>query len=276
VGNDAIHLYDGVDTDLQTEGNDPAISRDRSKIAYVGLDGNVWTMAVDGINKHQITDGSKPLVSPSFGPDDTQLVFATWGNAGLGATVYTVSASASKAAPSAWKEVAQAPDGWIYHPRFVTANAIGFEYDFNPGEELDTIVVVDALKSGQTPSSASWKRLEKLNSADKGWYIGDPNFSDDGAKIVYVKGHGNSCAGGALMEAHLDESFDVSGVHEIYCAANHGVESPDFQRGAGTVAFGLMTNAGEASDDLYTIDVDGTNLTKRVSGGTNYVTLSFE
>ena len=43
-------------------GIDPAISPDGKRIAYIGIDGNLWVINVDGSNATQLTSGAEAIV----------------------------------------------------------------------------------------------------------------------------------------------------------------------------------------------------------------------
>jgi len=77
-GNGSIYVYDLARGEVRflTNGFDPAISNDGSKVAFVRVGDGIYRIDIDGSNEQRVHEGSEFITSPKWSPDGKWLVFS--------------------------------------------------------------------------------------------------------------------------------------------------------------------------------------------------------
>ena len=188
-----VHGDGSGDHNLGIVGFHPSLSHDRSRIVFVAGDGKLWMANVDGSNLTQVTAGSTAEYDPSFGPDDTELVFTSASSAdyGMGLDVYLTSASSQLTRVGQWRKLTSAGSFRASSPKL---SADGTHVVFQPGRYDDisgaaALVQVDAALTNQAPSSWIYLTTPTFGLKHVDTDDGTPDLSADGATIVYVHDH---------------------------------------------------------------------------------------
>jgi Tol biopolymer transport system component len=282
-----IHVMHGdgtADVDTGVQGFAPALSHDRTRIAYVAYDNKVWVMNIDGSNGHPVTAGTTVESDPSFSPDDTKLVCmsAAWDGAGYGNEVYTVSSTpASPKTVAQCKKLTSTAGTWLYRPRFNAAGdrvafQLGIFQDYN--NPTAQIAEVDATLSNQTMQYWTFLTTPTYGQSNGEGYVktsdGDPVFSSGGTKLAYVDWNSNGAHIWTMLVNGSSKTQLTSGSDEDM--------DPDWN-GAGsrivftsdrsyTTCYGalcLIQNQYHTATNLFAINADGSNLT-RLTGTTGH------
>ncbi len=177
-GSDRRNLTNHPNTDA-----DASYSSDGSQIVFFSLrdgDSEIFKVPVNGVGVTQLTT-SGGNVDPAFSPDGSRVVFTSFrdGNA----EIYVMNADGSgqtrlTSEPTADTEPVFSPDGSkIAFQSFRDSGAA-------PGPE---IYIMNADGSGQTPLTSN-----PISAGSNAGGNGDPDFSPDGAKIVFVSFRDNN------------------------------------------------------------------------------------
>ncbi|HXU69498.1 MAG TPA: hypothetical protein VN947_09215 [Polyangia bacterium] len=282
-----IHVMHGDgtgDVDTGVQGFAPALSHDRTRIAYVAYDNKVWVMNIDGTGGHPITVGTTVESDPTFSPDDSKLVFmsAAWDGAGYGNEVYTVTSTpASPKTVAQCKKLTSTAGTWLYRPRFNAAGdrvafQLGIFQDYN--NPTAQIAEVDATLSNQTMQYWTFLTTPTYGQSNGEGYVktsdGDPDFSSGGTKLAYVDWNSNG--------AHIWTML-VNGSSKTQLTTGSDEDMDPDWNGAGsrivftsdrsyTTCYGalcLIQNQYHTATNLFAINADGSNLT-RLTGTTGH------
>jgi TolB protein len=236
-GSQVVQLTSGAVVD-----DDPAISRDGSRIAFVRHEltpslERIYVMNADGSDLHAVTSG--PDLQPAWSPDGQRIVFATFGG----------------------------PDGGLY---LVNADGTGRELLVDAGGNSyglptwspngQVIVFVGSPPPGGPPSVLF--RVNADGSGPTQFTSGpnqdiDPAWSPDGQQLAFTTVAEDGTASLAVMNANGSSRRDlIPGL-----AALHPQWSPD----GGQLTFWTQEPEGA----IWVVNADGTGLQRISSSATD-------
>jgi len=218
-----IHTHNtasGADVALPLYGRHPVLSPDRSKVAFVPTDGNIYVAsAKDGSGQVKLTS-SGGFDAPSWSPDGSQLVFASVGTAGYAADIYKVPAAGGSIVRLTANGSASYPT-WYFNPKFLNASTVVFQVDLT-GQASFGLVSIQASNQSS------------INYLGVGGGLGDLSVSPDGTKVAFTKLHG-SCGRQAVVIGNVSGTT-VTNLHELICSPNDDSNYPSIGAG-GLVAY---------------------------------------
>ena len=230
-----------------TLGWEPAWSPDRSKIAFVAGEGDVFTMNPDGTGVVNISNNGQEY-EPNWAPDGGRFVFTSArddNTTNLAAEIYVMNADGSAQTRISNdiyenRDAAWSPDG----NKIVYSRDYARYADFDDPRRFLQILVMNPDGSGQTP-------LTELTSNN-----GKPAWSPDGTKIAF-----NSDRSGhnEVYVMNADGSNPVKlTTAPVGGSSGDPAWSADGQRIAFTQASGPPVQ-GYSPADIWVMNADGSN-----------------
>jgi Tol biopolymer transport system component len=225
----------------------PAWSPDRCRIAFRSYtkegDDDIYVMDADGTNIKQLTTDPARDMFPDWSSDGTEIVFVSYRDEGI-RNLYVMDADGSHQRQlttnpeeyTQWERWSPIGDeiAYIFHPKEDEPNKGGVIYIINSdGSDVRQL----------TPDAGS------LGDTDLTW-------SPDGQKMYFISNRSHyveiweiEVDGTDMRQITDDDSVDIT--HSLRV-------SPD---GTKLAFYGVGPDVGEHSEEIYTINVDGTGLT---------------
>lgn len=223
-------------TEVDTDAPDPQFSPDGSKIVFVStVDGRrqIYIVNSDGTQRKNLSSNSRDEFDPSFSPDGSKTVFVSRRTGASSSSICQIKSNGFNRVQLTDER------GSRRHPRF---SPDGAKIVFSLSRDGDDDIFI--MNSDGT---------NDMNLTRSRGFDTDPRFSPDGSTIVFVSNRrGIKFRDIFIMNVNGRDLKNLS--HELRYVNQHPRFSPD-----GTKIVFESAKFGDC--EIYTVDVDGRNLT---------------
>lgn len=231
-----------------TDGGDDSATL-TGKFAFVSRDDGdreIYTMNADETNLLKLTDNTKNDEEPAWSPDGTKIAFHAWGYQ-VPNEIYVMNSDGSNVLP-----ITHDPEDYDIEEHWPSWSSDGtkilYETYADNGNESNgtTIYNVNLYYSNASGSGDAVRISNNL------YYEGDPSWSPDGSKVVFVHAQVDTVISG----------YDVSDGYQIWVMNSNGSSWKRLTTGYGTNSHPRWSPDGskfvyDSDDGICILDTDG-------------------